>query len=147
MVVGAGAGTGVGAIALANTTYAPMGMVTLQMLDAVHEHEGIRRPPLPVSPALGEASRRLLEVLHAWDDAAATALFCDNVALDESFARRAAAAARLIAVHGPLTLVAVHPDSATSGDIEVRGTGEPLRLRIELGPMVPPLVQAYHLPD
>ncbi len=141
------AGTGVGAIALANTTYAPMGMLTQQMLHAVHEHDGVSRPVMPVSPELGEASRRLVGLLNEWDDALASEWCCDNVPLDESFARRGAEAGRLIAVHGPLELVAIHPESATSGDLEVKGTGEPFRIRIELGPMVPPLVQAYYLPD
>ena len=141
------AGSGVGAIALGNTTYAPMGVLTLQMLDAVHEHEGIPRPLRPVSAELAEAARRLLALLNRWDDVVATELFADNVHLDESFARRAAEAERVLAAHGRLELATIHPESATSGDLEVRGHGEPFRIRIELGPMVPPLVQAYYLPD
>jgi CubicO group peptidase (beta-lactamase class C family) len=141
------AGTGVGAIALANTTYAPMASLTMQQLTAVHEHEGIARPARAVSHELADASGRLVALLNAWDDGVAAALFTDNVALDESFARRAAEAVRTLEAHGPLELLTVHPDSDTSGDMEVRGGGEPFRIRIELGPTVPAQVQAYYLPD
>ena len=140
-------GTGVAAIALANTTYAPMGALTMQQLHAVHEHEGIVRPTRAVSRELADAAERLVALLNAWDDAVATALFADNVFPDESFERRAAEAARRLEAHGRLQLVAVHPESNTSGDVEVRGSGDAFRIRVELGPMVPPLVQAYHLPD
>lgn len=140
-------GSGVGAIALANTTYAPMGGLTLQMLQAVHELEGVVRPARPVSPELAHTARRLLALLHHWDDAVADELFCDNVALDESYARRRDEIGRVMEVHGPLELLAIHPESATSGDLEVRGSGEGFRIRIELGPMLPPLVQAYYFPD
>lgn len=141
------AGTGVGAIAVANTTYAPMGMLTLQVLHTVHEHEGIHRPARPLARPLGDAARGLLALLNRWDDVAAHALFADNVVLDEPFDRRADRARRLLDVHGPLELVDVHPESATSGDLEVRGRGEAFRIRIELAPMLAPQVQAYHLPD
>jgi CubicO group peptidase (beta-lactamase class C family) len=141
------AGTGVGVIALANTTYAPMATLTMQQLTAVHELEGVARPPLAVSRELADTGERLVTLLNGWDDDVATALFADNVALDESFARRAAEAERALAAHGPLELVAVHPESNTSGDLEVQGNGEPFRIRIELGPTVPAQVQAYYLPD
>jgi CubicO group peptidase (beta-lactamase class C family) len=141
------AGTGVAAIALANTTYAPMGLLTMQQLQAVHEHEGISRPTSNVSRELADAAGRLLALLNLWNDRTAAELFTDNVALDESLERRAAQAESALDQHGPLELVAIHPDSNTSGDMEVRGTGEPFRVRIELGPMIPPRVQAYYFPD
>ncbi len=141
------AGTGVGAIALGNTTYAPMAVLTMQMLQAVQEHEGIRRRPLAVSRELADAAERLIGLLNAWDDDVATDLFADNVALDEAFDRRRAEAQRWLDRHGELRVVAVHPDSATSGELAVRGSTDSFRIRIELGPMVPAQVQAYYFPD
>ncbi|MFZ4718848.1 MAG: serine hydrolase domain-containing protein [Ilumatobacteraceae bacterium] len=141
------AGTGVGAIALANTTYAPMGELTMELLDALHADGAMQRPVHPVAPELRDACVALAALLSDWDDVTAAQLFADNVALDESFLRRAAAARQLTERQGPLRLVAVHPESATSGDAELAGDGASFRVRVELGPMVPAKVQAYHLPD
>ena len=64
---------------------------------------------------LHAAAGRLVALLNDWDDAVAAKLFADNVALDESFARRAAAAAKVRELHGPLELEAVAPDGRASG--------------------------------
>lgn len=141
------AGTGVGAIALANTTYAPAAHLTMQHLYTLHEDGALARPARTVSPMLQRACERLVALLNAWDHDAAAALFADNVALDDDLDRRAAAAARLLEEHGPLTLVGIHPHSATSGDAEVVGRSAHLRIGVELAPLVDGLVQAYHLPS
>ena len=141
------AGTGVGAIALANTTYAPAAHLTMQHLYTLHEAGELTRPGREVSPPLRRAAERLVALLNEWDHDAAAILFADNVALDDEFGRRAAEARRLVDQHGPLTLVALHPESATSGDAEVVGRSAHLRIRVELAPLVDELVQAYHLPS
>jgi CubicO group peptidase (beta-lactamase class C family) len=128
-------GRGVGVIALANTTYAPMGALTLRMLAEMH-HEAMLPPrPKVAAPVLEAAAHRLVALLNHWDDAAATALFSDNVALDDSFERRAAAAARLVGEHGPLRVLGVRGASWGSGTIDVQGNGAPFTITIELAPL------------
>lgn len=141
------AARGVGAIALANTTYAPMSELTLKMLHVLHGQGLVPAAAAPVAPLLQGAAERLVALLNAWDDAAAAALFADNVALDESFARRAAAAARLLEVHGPLTLQAVQPDRATSGVLAVCGatSGTTLHIEVQLSPEPAAGVQWYEV--
>jgi CubicO group peptidase (beta-lactamase class C family) len=141
------AGRGVGVIALANTTYAPMSELTMRMLVRLHELGEVPGRRQVLSPELEVAGVRLVSLLNDWTDSAADALFTDNVALDESYARRAAAAARLVAIHGPLRIVAVHADSATSGEVEVQGTGDPFRVDLQLAPLAGTPVQLYGLPD
>ena len=138
-------GRGVGAIALANTTYAPMSPLTLQMLVALHEESEVPARHRVESPRLVDAVNRLVALLNEWDDATADALFTDNVALDEPYERRAAAAAALVAQHGPLTVVEVHPESFTSGAATVRGTGDDLRLTLDLAPLAASPIQFYEL--
>jgi CubicO group peptidase (beta-lactamase class C family) len=141
------AGSGVGVVALSNVTYAPMSELTMRMLVHLHELGALpSRPPL-VAPAVDAAAHRLVALLNNWTDAAADQLFADNVALDEAYARRAAAAAKLVATHGPLRVVAVHPESATSGEVEVQGSGEPFRIDVQLAPLAGTPVQLYGLPD
>jgi hypothetical protein len=99
--------TGVGVIALANGTYAPMTGLTALVLDALlppssayHVALAPAAPSAPAAPAApaadagapwpetvaaAEAVNRLLLV---WDDGAADALFTENVALDSPYPER-----------------------------------------------------------
>jgi hypothetical protein len=86
-----------GVITLANATYAGMGRLAQEMLVTLDEHGLVAPPAVDVDPDLQQAAERLVALLQSWDDAAADRLFADNVALDESYAQRAAAAAELVA--------------------------------------------------
>ena len=139
------AGRGVGAIALGNSTYAPMSELTMRMLVTLHEH-GAVPTAMPVSAPLWEAAaHRLLALLNSWDDAVARNLLDDNVALDESFERRRAAADRLVADRGPLHIVALLPVAATRGKVAVQGTGEPFSIEMELSPSPGSPIQLYEI--
>ena len=137
------AGRGVGVIGLANTFYAPMSALTMRLLAALHEHGVVPPVTAVVAPMWEAAASRLVDLLNEWDDATAAELFEDNVALDESFERRRNAAAALVATNGRLRIVATRPASATSGDFDVRGSGERIRIRMELSPAPGAPVQAY----
>ena len=120
-------GRRVGVIALANSTYAPMATLTRRMLEVLDDDGLVPTAVVPVSPALQRAAEDLLALLSAWDDAAADRLFSDNVALDEPYAERAAAAASL----GSLHLERVVATSATSGTAHAGGN----RIEIQLSPI------------
>jgi hypothetical protein len=137
----------VGVVALSNTTYAPMSELTMLMLVKLHELGELPTGASLVAPEVEAAGHRLVALLNDWSDSAADALFADNVALDEAYARRAAEAARLVATHGLLRVVAVHPESATSGEVEVQGTGDPFRIDFQLAPLAGTPVQLYGLPS
>ena len=84
--------TGLGVIALANGTYAPMTALTSLVLDALVPRSAANHvalapsgAPWPETLAAAEAVNRLLV---AWDDAAADALFTENVALDSPYHER-----------------------------------------------------------
>lgn len=136
-------GRGVGVIALANTTYAPMGALTLQMLAEMHR-EGLL-PPRPTvnAPELHDAAHRLVALLNHWDDTTAAALFSDNVALDDPFPRRAAEAAGLVERHGPLRVLGVRAAAWGHGTIDVQGNGAPFTIALELAPLNGVSVQLY----
>jgi len=137
------AGQGIGAIALGNTTYVPMSVLTMRMLAVLHEEGEAPGRGVVAAPLLHARCHELVALLNAWSDARAHALFADNVASDDSFARRAAAAAALRERHGTLEMVAVHPTSATSGSAEVRGRGASFRIAVELAPLAGGPVQQY----
>jgi len=136
---------GVAVIALANVTYAPMADLTMQLLVELHRHGVLQAEPAPDAPLLLEASSRLVELLSSWSDETATVLFADNVALDESFDRRSAAARAIVARHGALELVRVEPVTAARGVAVARGTtsGAEVRIDLLLAPLAGGPVQRY----
>lgn len=135
---------GLAIIALANVTYAPMEALTMRLLDRLGDLKAIPDGPAPAWPDLERAGRGLVALLNDWTDTRAHELFADNVELDESFDRRAAAAHRLIDLRGPLQYVAVRAQWATSGVVVAQAAdGSTIEFDIELTPQVPPLVQLY----
>ena len=84
--------TGTGVIALGNGTYARMSALTGLLLEALVPGSESYRVALAPSPAPWPetlaARGKVDQLLASWDDAAADALFCENVALDSPYAER-----------------------------------------------------------
>ncbi len=138
---------GLAIIALANVTYARMEALTMRLLDRLGDLGAIPAVPPSSWPELERAGRRLIDLLNGWSDERADELFADNVALDESFARREGAARRLIGLHGILRFSAVRASWATSGVVVAKGAdNSTVEINIELTPQVPPLIQLYTAP-
>ena len=134
------AGTGVGLVALSNSTYAPMAPTTDSVLDALATAGAVTSPPVVASPALVEASERLVAMLNG---AGTDALFADNVDLDEPPAERQRAATQLLDDHGPFKLARVFAESATSAVAIAHGTDVELHIDFQLAPIRPSLIQTY----
>jgi CubicO group peptidase (beta-lactamase class C family) len=134
---------GVGAVALGNLTYAPMGILTRDVLELLHERGAL--PPVATldAPALERAAVDLCALLSRWDDGRAAALFADNVALDDTLERRAAAAGRLRERHGELRVDSVTPERATRGRAELAGERGRVQLTLQISPRPPVRVQRY----
>ena len=139
-------GRRVGAVALANSTYAPMRMLTRRMLEVLDEHGLVPPVVMAVGPSLHHAAERLLALLNNWSDEAAEALFADNVALDDAFERRARQAGRIIGTHGRLTLQQTMATSATEGTTTaVAADGRQVQLTLVLSPYASDRVQDYSI--
>jgi CubicO group peptidase (beta-lactamase class C family) len=144
-----------GAVALANGTYAPMSELTMRMLMLLDEAGAVPSAPQPPSPEVADAAAALVGLLGDWrdemTDEMTDAVFADNVAPDESFARRADAARRLVdACGGSLEVLAITPSSGAGATIDLaHPSGTPARVRFELAPTRPLRVQWYEitLPD
>ncbi len=141
------AGKQLGVIALGNSTYAPMSTLTMKMLETLLDDGAVPTLTTPVSAPLAAAAEGLVALLNDWRDDVATALFSDNVVLDEPFSRQRAAAAKLVAQHGPLRVVELRPDSITSGTVVVQGTGPTFTLGIELSPLSGGGIQLYEVDE
>jgi CubicO group peptidase (beta-lactamase class C family) len=137
-------GRRVGAVALANATYAPMRLLTRRMLEVLDDHDFV--PPVAVAPneTVRAAGTALLALVNDWSDRAADELFADNVGLDESFERRARVARDLIGAHGQLTLERI--DAALDTDataIARAGDSREVRLWFALSPLREARIQEY----
>lgn len=139
---------GIGAVALANVTYAPMAVTTRSLLATIDARSRPARSPLPRPPAaapVAEAAAALVALLGAWHDASAEALFADNVALDESFDRRRAAAVSLVDRIGAPSVESLDADTGAAAHVLVGGERGRARLELQLSPLRPPKVQWYEV--
>lgn len=142
-------GRRIGVIALANVTYAPMSELSTRMLDHLHAAGAVPAETVPVSPLLRDLAQRLVALLGAWNESAAHDLFTDNVVLDESFERRAAAGQALReACGGTLEVVDVVATTAAAGTVSVaHPSGNPRRISFEVSPLLPPRIQLYTIAE
>lgn len=140
-------GKSLGVIALGNSTYAHMSTLTMKMLEALLNDGAVPTVTTPVSAQLSAAADALVALLNDWSDEGASALFSDNVVLDEPFSRQRAAAARLLKQHGPLRIVEIRPESVTSGNAVVQGSGRPFTIGIELSPVAGGAIQLYEVDE
>lgn len=138
--------SGIGVIALGNSTYVPMSVMARRMLEIVDEHGLIPAASRRPSAALLDAAHRLAVLLSDWTDNAAHELFADNVALDESLERRARQAAEWNAAHGALTIETVVAVTPMHGRATMRhADGTDRQFDLELSPQVPPRLQLYEV--
>jgi CubicO group peptidase (beta-lactamase class C family) len=137
-------GRRVGAVALANATYAPMRLLTRRMLEVLDDHGFV--PPLAAAPneALRAAGAALLALVNDWSDRAADELFADNVGPDESFERRARVAGDLIGAHGQLTMERIDAALDTDATVIARaGDSHEVQLWFALAPLSAARIQEY----
>ncbi len=136
-------GVGIGLIALANATYAPMAEATAAVLDALHGAGLVHASRPPVTPAVRAAADALSALHERWDDVTATTLFADNIAPDIPLVDRRATAERLREEHGPLRLARIEAQSATAAIAVLHGPASEVRIEFQLAPIAPPRVQWY----
>ena len=133
-------------MALANSTYAPMRLLTRRMLELLDDHGLVPAAEQPVPAGLRSAGERLVALLADWRDAAADDLFADNVALDEPYERRRALAAAFARKHGALTIERVVATTAIEGKISFRAVdGYRGSIELMLRPFGPPAIQYYEV--
>jgi len=145
--------TGLGVIALGNATYAAMSVLAARVLDALlprsaayHVALAPSRPaspgPWPETLAARDAADQLL---RNWDDAAADAVFCENVAQDSPYPQRRRAIDLLRERIGDFAPSQVRPaESDAPAHCRWWLTGErgTVAAQIQLNPQRPPRVQS-----
>ena len=123
-----------------------MRLLTRRMLEVLDDHGLVPPVAVPVSPMLERAADELLALINDWSDDAADALFADNVALDESYERRARQAGEIVSTHGRLTRQRIEATFATDGTVTATAAdGREVKVWLALAPFAPPRVQEYEI--
>jgi hypothetical protein len=115
------------------------------LLEVIDDHGFVPPVAIATNDALHTAGAALVGLVNDWDDRAADDLVADNVALDESFERRARAAREAFAAHGPLTLDRIDAALDTDATVIARaGDGHEVQLWFALSPLPEPRIQEYN---
>jgi CubicO group peptidase (beta-lactamase class C family) len=122
---------GVGLVALSNVTYGNMTSAIGEALDRLADADALP-PTRAVEPTatFRSTADRAVALANRWSDADATALFADNVAMDEPFDRRAAEAAGAVARHGALDVEDLDMTTPTEGDVVAAGGAVKIELAL-----------------
>ncbi len=149
--------TGIGVIALGNGTYAPMSGLTGLLLDALVPRSAAYHVALsPAAPAPADApwpetlaaAAAVNQLLLAWDDAAADALFTENVALDAPYPERRHAISLIRERIGEFSVDAkraAESDTPAHRRWWLTGPGGTVQVQLLLNPENPPRVQSLTL--
>jgi CubicO group peptidase (beta-lactamase class C family) len=145
--------TGIGVIALGNGTYAPMSPLTGLLLEALVPSSSayqVALAPAPAGPwpATLAAQEKVSRLVTEWDDAAADALFTENVALDGPYNERRHVIGLLRERIGAFAAdPARPPQSDTPAHRRWWLTGEngTVQAQIQLSPECPPRVMSLTL--
>jgi CubicO group peptidase (beta-lactamase class C family) len=157
------AGSRIGVIALANTTYAPMLHLTRRVLQSMRTH-GLAGPVAKQVPqALTTAAQNLFAWLEGVASASASSstneasvetrvpghgeVFADNVLLDVPVAEQITAAAKLWADHGPLWLVRCECSTEADGTLVLANATREFRVDFSLSVSPPGTIQGFKLPS
>ncbi len=158
--------TGLGVIALGNSSYAPMSALAGLILQALVPRPApghVALSPAPPAPRPGAAPAPLAggpwpetiaaadavsRLLRDWDDAAADALFCDNVALDSPYPERRHAIAAIRERIGDFSVDGGRPaesDTPAHRRWWLTGPRGTVQAQLQLSPQRPPRVQSLTL--
>ena len=163
--------TGIGVIALGNSTYAPVSQLAARLLTTVlgqrarrlagrgaghgyqggspHAERALALAPAPAPwPATVAARQEIGQLMQSWDDAAADKLFSGNVALDQPLAERRRRVGLIRERLGGLREDASRPaESDTPAHCRwwVAGDHGTAQVEIRLTPQRPPRVQSFIL--
>ena len=139
-------GRRVGAVALANSTYAPMRMLTRRMLEVLDEHGLVPPVVMAVEPFVAPGRRASAgapqQLVRRSRGSPVRRQRCPR----RHFERRARQAGRIIGTHGRLTLQRTMATSATEGTTTATAAdGRQVQLTLALSPYASDRVQDYSI--
>ena len=139
---------GIGVVAFANRTYAPMGFVNLKVLDTLIKIAGLKPMQLPSSKILEQRKNELIKILPDWNNAEQSGIFAENFFPDYPIDTLKKYAKDLYAKAGKIiSIKEVKPDNQLRGSFIIEGEKTSIEIYFTLSPENPPLIQEYHIKE
>jgi CubicO group peptidase (beta-lactamase class C family) len=137
---------GIGVVAFANRTYAPMGTVNLRVLDTLIKIAGLQPRQLPPSKILEQRKNELLKILPDWNNAQQSGIFAENFFPDYPIDSLKKQAKDLYAKAGKIIgIKEMKPDNQLRGGFIIEGEKINIEVYFTLSPENPALIQAYEI--
>jgi CubicO group peptidase (beta-lactamase class C family) len=137
---------GIGVMAFANRTYAPMGFVNLKVLDTIIKLAGLKPMELPASKILEQRKNELIKILPDWNNAEQSGIFAENFFPDYPIDTLKKQARDLYAKAGKIISVKeLKPENQLRGSFILEGEKINIEIYFTLSPENPPLIQEYHI--
>jgi CubicO group peptidase (beta-lactamase class C family) len=137
---------GIGVVAFANRTYAPIGLVNFHVLDTLIKMAALQPRQLPPSAILEKRKNDLVKLLPGWDNASNSSIFAENFFPDypidtlKKYAKEYfEKAGRIISVRE------MKPENQLRGSFIIEGEKADIEIYFTLSPENPPLIQEYHI--
>ena len=139
---------GIGVVAFANRTYAPMGPINMQVLDTLIKLADLQPMQLPPSNILEQRKNDLVKLLPDWNNAQQSGIFAENFFPDYPIDTLKKYAKDLYAKAGKI--IAVKPMKAENqlrGSFILQGEKTNIEIQFTLSPENPALIQEYHIKE
>jgi len=139
---------GIGVVAFANRTYAPMGPINMRVLDTIIKIAGLQPSQITPSKILEQRKNELFRLLPAWNNAEQSGLFAENFFPDYPIDSLKKHAADLYAKAGKITGVKeLKPENQLRGTFIIEGEKINMEVFFTLSPENPPLIQEYSIKE
>lgn len=139
---------GLGIVALANRTYAPMAALNMQLLDTLIRLSGLMPRPVPVTDILEDRKMKLGALIVDWKEAENCGIFAENFFLDypiEQLRRESAEIfSRVGAVRSLGTLVA---ENRLRGTFTILCENGRVEVTFTMSPENPPMIQSCRIKE
>lgn len=137
---------GIGVVAFANRTYAPVGFVNLKVLDTLIRMAGLQPRQLPPSAILEQRKNELVKMLPDWNNAEGSGIFAENFFPDYPIDTLKKYARDLYTKAGKIVSIKeMKPENQLRGSFIIEGEKVNIEIYFTLSPENPPLIQEYHI--
>ncbi len=139
---------GIGVVAFANRTYAPMGTINLRVLDTLIKIAGLQPRQIIPSKILSQRKNELLKILPDWNNAEQSGIFAENFFPDYPIDSLKKEAKDLYTKAGKIiSIKEIIPENQLRGTFIIEGEKLNIEIYFTLSPENPALIQEFHIKE
>ncbi len=139
---------GIGVVAFANRTYAPMGTINLRVLDTLIKIAGLQPRQIIPSKILDQRKNELLKILPDWNNAEQSGIFAENFFPDYPIDSLKKQAKELYTKAGKIiSIKELKPENQLRGSFIIEGEKINMEIYFTLSPENPALIQDYEIKE